>query len=323
MNHILPIASGKGGVGKTVFSVNLGLALSSLGKTVVMVDLDLGASNLHTVLGIRNNKPGVGNLVTKQAESVESLVVPTDFRRLYFVPGDNLVPGTANLPYFQKLKLFKQLDRLVADFVLLDLGSGSAYNTVDFFLLSGAGIVVTSPETTSILNAYSFLKTTLYRALFRAFPKDSVERSVVREFAVERVEGTDRGFAELEREMSATSQSGAEVVRSCIRSLFPRVVLNMCRTRSDAELGSRLRQICRKNLEMELQYIGFLPYEEIVAKSILKRTPACALSPGSPYCTSIAQIARTIAADPDPNRPSLHLDDDDLTALAQNSAVQG
>ncbi|HPE35715.1 MAG TPA: P-loop NTPase, partial [Spirochaetales bacterium] len=54
MGTVIPVASGKGGVGKTVVAANLGLALSALGKTVVLVDLDLGGANLHTVLGVRN-----------------------------------------------------------------------------------------------------------------------------------------------------------------------------------------------------------------------------------------------------------------------------
>ncbi len=58
MNTIIPIASGKGGVGKTIFTANLGIALANKGKTVIAIDLDLGSSNLHTCLGIKNRHPG-------------------------------------------------------------------------------------------------------------------------------------------------------------------------------------------------------------------------------------------------------------------------
>ena len=74
MVRLLPIASGKGGVGKSVISANLGLALSRAdrsghpGRTVVLVDLDLGASNLHTFLGMKNKHAGIGALVWKKED---------------------------------------------------------------------------------------------------------------------------------------------------------------------------------------------------------------------------------------------------------------
>ncbi len=319
MNYVLPVASGKGGVGKTVFSANMGLALAALGKTVILVDLDLGASNLHTVLGIRNNNPGVGNLIYKQAESLESLIVPTEYPRLYFVPGDNLLPGTANLPYFQKLRLMRQLGSAVADFVILDLGSGSTFNTVDFYLMSSAGIVVTTPEATSVLNAYSFLKTTLYRALYRSFPKNSRQRSLIRAFVLERLEGTDRGFTTLVDELAGIDPTSAAEAQRHLASLLPRVVLNMGRRENDVQLGAKLRQISRKNLNLEVQYIGYLPYDEHVGRSIFARKPIYAVNPRLPYCRNVAAIAQSLAAEPVPAVPSLHLDDDDLATLAEQA----
>ena len=99
MGVLIPIGSGKGGVGKTVFAANLGVVLASRGKTVVLVDLDLGGANLHTCLGVRNTHPGVGSIVWKKEKRLENLIVPTGVDRLFLVPGDNLLPGTANLDF--------------------------------------------------------------------------------------------------------------------------------------------------------------------------------------------------------------------------------
>ncbi|MCK5736715.1 MAG: P-loop NTPase, partial [Spirochaetaceae bacterium] len=67
---IIPIAGGKGGVGKSVIAVNLALSMSMFGKKTVLVDLDLGGSNLHTMLGLRNSNPGMGNFVSGRKFSV-------------------------------------------------------------------------------------------------------------------------------------------------------------------------------------------------------------------------------------------------------------
>ncbi|NLJ46312.1 MAG: MinD/ParA family protein, partial [Treponema sp.] len=202
MVTIVPIASGKGGVGKTVLAANLGVCLAGLGRTVVLVDLDLGGANLHTCLGVKNRNPGIGALAWRQEKSLSDLLVQTGVDRLWFIPGDNLLPGTANLEFFVKRKILKDLARLPADFVLLDLGAGSSYNVVDFFLASSSGLLVIQPEATSILNAYSFLKTAVYRMLFRSFPKAGEERRRVIEFASRRVEGSGASFLELARELA-------------------------------------------------------------------------------------------------------------------------
>jgi len=61
---IIPVASGKGGVGKSVIAANMSLALAQSGKSTVAMDLDLGGSNLHTLLGIKNTQAGIGNFLS-------------------------------------------------------------------------------------------------------------------------------------------------------------------------------------------------------------------------------------------------------------------
>ena len=69
MPTIIPVASGKGGVGKSFLTANLAIALAELGRKVIVADLDLGAANLHTFLGLENHHAGVGDFVkTKTAD---------------------------------------------------------------------------------------------------------------------------------------------------------------------------------------------------------------------------------------------------------------
>jgi len=322
MKTILPIASGKGGVGKTILSANLGVCLARAGKTVVMVDLDLGGSNLHTCLGVRNNKAGLGNYIYRQEESLESLIVETSQRRLFLIPGDSLLPGTANLPYFRKLKIMKELDKLVADFVILDLGSGSAYNTVDFFLTSPSGLVVITPETTSILNAYSFIKTSLFRMVFRSFPPRSAERNLINDFSAGRIEGSDTSFANLIERLGHISEASGNTAREQSAAFAPRVVLNMGTTAQDIATGGKLREVARRNLDIEVEFIGFVRRDEMVSRSIQKRTPMAELQPDSAFTRSVDQIAGKLIAAPVPQTPVLFEENEDLTELAEQLADQ-
>lgn len=317
MQYLIPIASGKGGVGKTLLAANLGIALAQQNKTVIVIDLDLGGSNLHTVLGIRNRHPGIGHFIYKQAESLEQLVVTTGQERLYFIPGDSLFSGTANLPYWRKLALLKQIEQLTADFVLLDLGSGTTYNTLDFFLTSSAGLMVTTPDTTAILNAYSFLKSAMLRLLQRSFPGKSAERQAVLDFVQQKVEGENLTLQHVIAAIHEIDPESGRAAEQILDSFRPRVVMNLGRTAQDIRLGGRLRQVVRNNLEHDVEFIAYLPQDELASRSPLERTPTLLTYPQTPYSRAVQQCAARLIHEPVPDRLKLFPEDEDLQELAQ------
>lgn len=318
MNTIVPIASGKGGVGKTIFTANLGVALATAGKTCLMIDLDLGSSNLHTCLGIKNSNPGIGNYIYKQESSLESLVIETDTPRLFFIPGDSLMPGTANLPYFSKKKMLKELGGLVADYVLIDLGAGSSYNVIDFFLASSTGLVVTTPETTAILSAYSFLKTTVYRLLFRSFPSKSREREIITGFVTTPVEGNSQSFLQLVERLGQYRPESGERARSQLENFLPRVILNRGLSNRDFSIGAKLREISQKNLGIPMEYIGFLPEDPRISRSIFTRKPYLLTDPEVPFSRGLQMVARKMIASELKNSPRLFDEDgEDIRELRE------
>ncbi len=315
MKTILPVASGKGGVGKTMFTANLGIALAQAGKTCILVDLDLGSSNLHTCLGIKNQHPGLGNYIYKQEDSLESLVLPTDTPQLYFIPGDSLLPGTANLPYFTKKKLLKELNQLVADYIILDLGAGSSYNVIDFFLISNTGLIVTTPETTAILSSYSFLKSAVYRLLYRSFPAKSPERDIIQEFISRPLEGSPHSFTQLVNLLSEHSSDSGLKAEEQLQNFFPRVILNMGNSSQDFSVGSKLREISRKNLSIPMEFIGFLPNDPGVSRSIITRVPYIKDEPESKFSQGVQLVARKLTAGAFSTPPELFDDDQDIQEL--------
>lgn len=167
MMNILPIASGKGGVGKSNIAANLAINLAQKGKRVVLADMDFGGANLHTLLGLKNNHAGLGNFIYKQTSDFSELLQETGIENLRFIAGDCLYPGTANIDTLTKQKIIRKIGEIDADFVILDLGAGTTFHTLDFYLLTYNSIIVTTPELTSILNAYSFLKAAAFRFFMR------------------------------------------------------------------------------------------------------------------------------------------------------------
>ena len=88
---------------------------------------------------------------------------------LDFGPGNVLFAGVANLSHGQNRSIISNIAKIDADYVLLDLGSGSHYMTLDFFLMANSGLLVTTPQAPAILNAYGFLKNAVFRHLQQTF----------------------------------------------------------------------------------------------------------------------------------------------------------
>ena len=307
MAYILPVAGGKGGVGKSIYSLNIAVTLAKQCKNVILVDLDLGGSNLHTLLGLKNNQAGLGTYIAKQEIEFTNLLQATGIPGLQFIAGDCLFPGTANMDFFTKKKILMNLEKLNADYVILDLGAGSSYNVIDFFLTSYRGLIVVTPELTSILNAYSFLKSTVFRFIYRQFPAKSPERQVLQNSILKRMEGKEYSFAQIMDLMCKTFPETANKAKLEMKKLKPRVIMNMGRSNNDIEMGNRLSNLVHNKLSIDIEYIGFIPYDGRVPISVAKRTPISIFAPDSSYNSVLDSIGRRIISTTNPD--SIYLQD--------------
>jgi flagellar biosynthesis protein FlhG len=320
MARLVPIASGKGGVGKSVIAANLGLALSRLDRTVVLVDLDLGGSNLHTVLGVKNNRAGLGSFIWKRERSLPALLAETGYDRLWLIPGDGLLPGTANLEWFTKKRIIKELEALPADYIILDLGAGSSYNVVDFFLVSGEGVIVIRPEITSVLNAYAFLKTVAFRVMTRSFPDKSPGRTAVNEFAAVKNEGTGSSYIDFARDLASRFPEG-QAALDRLSTFRPRVVVNMGSSAADALLCRRLRDIAAKNLGIGVDFAAYIRSDPELPASVAARRPLVDINPSSPFSRGIADLASRLASSPASAALELHDGGDDIAAMIEEGTT--
>ena len=170
--RVIAVGGGKGGIGKSLLSANLGIALARRGAKVVLADLDLGGANLHTCLGVPQPRGSLSDFIERRVASLSELLVPTPHENLSLLSGAMDGLEAANPRHQQKSKLLRNLRNLDVDYVLLDLGAGTAFNVLDFFLVADTGIVVMLPEPTSIENAYRFIKSAFFRRLQALAPDD-------------------------------------------------------------------------------------------------------------------------------------------------------
>jgi flagellar biosynthesis protein FlhG len=278
---IIPIAGGKGGVGKTELCANLGVRLGQLGYRTIVIDLDLGGSNLHSTLGIKNKNSGLGNFLSDRALGFNDIIYGTPYPNLDFVPGDVLVANTPNVTFAQKRSIIRNIERIDADYILLDLGSGANNNVVDFFLASNSGIIVSSPHVGAILNAYSFLKNTTFRFLMRAFSGDSAVEKYIRQTIKERRPGNPVNVQTVIDGMREIDPTQADRAVRILGYLQPLLVINLVRTPEDLNIATSLRDLVGKNLSYSLEALGFVMADEELARSHRAHNPHVLEAPES------------------------------------------
>jgi len=154
---IFAFTSGKGGTGKTFLAVNTAFALSSLGKKVLLVDFDYNLSNAHILIDVIPEK--TLSLFFLNKNLLPNLITEIE-PNLSFIFGDSGMQDLPKLSGGSIAHFFEQLRSLEHryDFIFIDTASGTSKETMEILLHADQNILVTSPEPTSVMDAYAVLK---------------------------------------------------------------------------------------------------------------------------------------------------------------------
>ncbi len=319
--QILPIASGKGGVGKSLIAANLSIALAQAGKQVLLADLDLGGSNLHLILGVSNVREGIGTFLSRNEASFDGIIVPTDYPNLRFIAGDAEIPGMANLKASQKRTLLRRLLAQQADYLVLDLGAGTNNNILDFFLTSGNGIIVTAPNLPATLNAYLFLKNAMFRIMYSAFKRGSWAQRYLSELHQEGGPVQRVYIPKLLETILARDPESYAAFRKSVAKFHPRLVMNMLEDPKDAERSGKLRRSIRQYLDLDLEHLGIIYRDDLQDIALASRLPIIAYKPQSVLAQAIYRIAdKLIQGETETGSPLALQDLDDSFQTAEMEA---
>ena len=118
--RIVAVGGGKGGVGKTLVSTSLALALAESGQRVLLVDADLGGANVHTALGIAPPLVTLSDVVERKL-SLAEVAVATPYENLRFISGALDDIAAANPNHAAKMRLLRHLSAVDTDVVVLEL----------------------------------------------------------------------------------------------------------------------------------------------------------------------------------------------------------
>jgi len=295
---VLAIASGKGGVGKTLLAASVGVFLAQLGKHVVLVDANLGSGNLHTLLGVEEPRVSLHAFLSKEVKRIEEVVAKTPFRGLGLIPGHDNAIGATNPRPAQKNRLLNQLRTLAVDYVIMDLAAGSDFNTLDLFLSADLHVVVVSPEPTAIESGLRLVKSAFIRK-------------------IRTLKGIDRLLADLQSSaycgLPTPNQihevarerdpSMGEAIYRAMAEFKPRLVVNLTRTRDDLELGPAIVSVGRRHLALPFDYLGYLEAEDVAWVTVRKRRPLLVDYPEAKVAKDIERITRRILSLETKERP--------------------
>jgi flagellar biosynthesis protein FlhG len=290
VRHVIAVGGGRGGVGKSIVAVNLGVYLAQLGRTVVLIDADPHGTELHTMLGVEPPEPARG-----EDSAVDELtMLRTPVPGLLVAPQVYTPGSTVPLRPGRKPRWAHGLRQLSVDYVLLDLGSGAAQATLDLFLMADLGLCVTAPEPPSVEATYRFMRAAYQRRLRRALAQHRFRLRLVERVQME-LPPLPRP-PEVVRKLAQYDTKLAEFAAEELARLRPRLVVNGIRLRTDADLGPAMRELGKRYLGIELDYVGHIEQDDSVWLSVVRRRPLLIDSPTSKSARNLERIARRVLA---------------------------
>ncbi len=271
---IWAVGGGKGGVGKSLVSILLAMALAQRNQRTVLIDADLGGANLHTLMGIKTPVRTLNDFVTRKYKTLEDICVRTGEHGLQLICGASEILSLANPQYAQKNKIVQGLTQLAADHVILDLGAGNSYNVLDFFLVADHPIVVVTPQPISIQNAYGFVRNTIYRKLSRIASQRPSLQNLIRTAMDPKNESRMRTIHDLFNAVSnAYNPQMVTELQESIARIRPWLITNMAREPQDHRAGRIIQLVAEKYLTIRAAELGTIGYDPLIEKMVSQMMP--------------------------------------------------
>ena len=253
---VIAIASGKGGVGKTNVTVNLGVALATQGKQVVLLDADLGLANIDVMLGLH---PQFNLLhVLNGSKSLSEILVdgPAGMQIIPAASGVKKMAELSPAEHAGMIQAFSELEQHI-DVLLIDSAAGIADSVISFSRAAQEVIVVVCDEPASITDAYALIKL------------------LSREHGVERFH----------------------------------IIANMSRNVQEGrELFDKINMVCDRFLEVTLDFMGIVPFDEDLRRAVKKQRSVVDYMPRSTSAAAFAHLAKKIEFWPVSKAPSGHME---------------
>ena len=295
--RIWAFGSGKGGVGKSLLSASLAIILANLEESVMCVDLDLGNANMHTFLGIKYPRKTLIDFIHGNIKDLNEIILDTPIYNLKLISGSGGIVGSANLLYTQKLKLIRYLEKLNVENIVVDIGAGTSYNTVDFFLRATDKIIITTPDTISMQSTYNFLRICIFRKLHSIFRNNWKTSEIIKKATVPTPNGGIFRVQNILEEIYEIDPEGIKEFKNFQRNFRPILIMNMVMKKNEAKLGWGIKEVVKRFLDTEIDYIGCISFDNEIRESLSLEIPHIINAPGARAATDIFSLVPKIIGD--------------------------
>lgn len=265
-SEIWAIGGGKGGTGKSFITSNMGMNLARSGNRVTLIDADLGGANLHSFLKVKKPKYSLTDFFENKVP-LSDIIKDTAVPNLRFVTGDIRSLDPTGIKHAQKLKLYRHIKNISANYTLIDLGAGSDHNVIDSFLLADKMVMVTLPEITAIENMYHLIKKMLFRKLNYVLGKHGL-RDTVKDAWQNRQPNKIKSIMGLVNYIMGVSPQAKAAVEKCLREFQVFIVLNQVKKPEDIETGASIRSVVKKHFGVDARYPGIVKYNQFFWKYV-------------------------------------------------------
>jgi len=269
---VYALGGGKGGIGKSFISSNLGLFLAKSDFKTLLIDMDFGGANAHTYLGVEGQGVSAKNFFQGDIEDLSTAVVPTKFRNLSLIRGASEWDEDFSFTTQNLYQFFNAARSLGFDRVVYDLGAGTGVETVEAFLDADIKLAVSTPEPISIENTYNFLKRVFYRSLQKCAEDHNFQDSIQAIMSRKKELGIKRPSDLLKHLNFKYPKIGREVIKHVL-SHKPKIIINQCRSPRDQKIGNSLAHVSRQYFGQNVEFLGHIDYDNRVWQSIRSMKP--------------------------------------------------
>ncbi len=238
--RVIAVTGGKGGVGKTNISANLGVALAEMGRRVMLLDADMGLANLDVVLGLHAHK----NLshVMRGESTLEEIIV-TGPKGMRVVPGASGIQHMAEMSPAENAGLIHAFSEVAndVDVLLIDTAAGISDAVISFSRAAQEQIVVVCDEPASITDAYAIIK----------------------------LLNRDHGISRF------------QILANMVKSV-----------QEGRDLYNKMCRVTDQYLDVMLNYMGSIPYDEQLRKAVKSQKPVVEAYPRSRVAQAFKNLAK-------------------------------
>lgn len=294
---IWTIGGAKGGIGKSFVTSNLGVLFSQMGYKVLLVDADFGAANLHTFLGVDGNKLSLSRFLEGKTPNLQDLIIKTPIPNLEIINGAKDPLEVQNIGEDKANLLQKALKNLDYNHVLLDIGPGTSQSMINLFLMADEGVLISTPDLTSIENTYRFVKCLFFHRIKNiiASKDDSKLKNLIQKIFKEKKTSGALTVMQVVEELKKLEPQEGDLVKALIGKTELSLIINLLHAElEDKSIGISIEKVCSYYFGLQIAFAGDIFNEKCVWESIRFRKPLVNHFKNSLVARNMEAIARKL-----------------------------